>query len=115
MWLEGLGKRKAGKRGQVVSETLWRSEADGIPAGIANILNWERVNVAGAQYVVVLGTLFAVRVVGEMLGASAFRERRLNRLKNLVIGWHRCEVANFLIWLCRSQPAKFHAATVLPA
>ncbi len=88
--LNRLGKREPRESRQVVSEALWRSEANGIPTRIAHILEADRVSITGTQDLIVLGTLLAVSVVGEVLRASAFRKRLLNCLKYLGIGWHRC-------------------------
>jgi hypothetical protein len=66
-----LGKREASEGWQIVGEALWRNETNGIPARIANVLDSERVNIARAQKLIVLGALLAMREVGEMLRASA--------------------------------------------
>lgn len=89
-----LGKREASKGWQIVGEALWRNETNGIPARIAKVLDSERVNIARAQKLIMLGTLLAMCEVGEMLRASANCERLLNFLEDVGIGLHGAKSPN---------------------
>jgi hypothetical protein len=51
------------------------------------------VNVAGTQYLIVLGTFITVYRICEMLWAAAFCERLLNRPEKLGIGWNGCQIS----------------------
>ena len=83
-----FGKRETSEGWQIVGEALWRNETNRIPARIANVLDSECMNIARAQQLVVLGALLAMRVIREMLRASATCERLLDSVEIVGIGCH---------------------------
>ena len=61
--LPAAAEGEAGESGQIVMEALDADEADGVPAGVAQLGQPDRVGRGGAQGGVVLGALAAVGVV----------------------------------------------------
>ena len=71
------------KRGKEVPERFVRGEADGISPGVADVFDFQGVEIAGAEEVVVIRALAAVLAIGETLGPSRRGERFADALESL--------------------------------
>ncbi len=86
VWCSRRRQSKTCQCGKVVRESLRCDETDRVPTRIAYIFDSERLKIPRAKSLVMLSTLIAVHVIGEMVRARTLRESLLNCRQDLSIG-----------------------------